>query len=210
METFPCWSPGGDHFYYCRTKQVDKNFDYRKIKYDLVRKSFDQKTGLFGDAEIVFNAREINKSVSLPRVSPDGKYLVFTLHDYGTSSVYHTEADLYVIDLLNGRNNRMSINSDETESYHSWSSNSKWLVFSSRRGDGFTSRPYIAYFSSPDHTGKPFVLPQKDPTLYNRMEQTFNRPELLTGKIKAGPRDFAGASKKEPEPATWIDTKNPQ
>jgi len=99
----------------------------------------------------------------------------------------------------------MSLNSSETESYHSWSSNSRWLVFSSKRGDGLTARPYFAYFGSPDNVGKPFVLPQKDPALYKRMAKTFNRPEFVTGKINIDPRDFARASKKEPLKAKWIE-----
>lgn len=203
METFPCWSPAGDYLYYCRTKQVKRNFDLRSVKYDLVRKSFDQTSVIFGKPEMVYNALEINKSVSLPSISPDGKYLVFTLHDYGTFSIWHKEADLYLLDLKSGKVDKMSLNSNETESYHSWSSNGKWLVFSSKRDDGLTSRPYFAYFGSPDNIGKPFVLPQKDPTLYDRIEETFNRPEFVQGKIKIGPRDFARASRKESVKAKW-------
>jgi hypothetical protein len=205
METFPCWSPAGDYLYYCRTKQVKEGFDYRQIKYDLVRKTFDTLSGLFGKPEVVFDAPAINKSVSFPAISPNGKYLVFTLHDYGTFSIWHKEADLYLLDLENRKVEQMGLNSSETESYHSWSSNGKWIVFSSKRDDGLTARPYFAYFGSPDNVGKPFILPQKDPTLYKRIEKTFNKPEFITGKIKVGPRDFERASKKESVKAVWID-----
>lgn len=205
METFPCWSPDGKYLYYCRTRQIRDTTDYRRVKYDLVRKSFDQVSGLFGEAELMFDALSLNKSVSFPVISPDGQYLVFTLHDYGTFSIWHKEADLYLITLLNKKVEKMSLNSSETESWHSWSSNGKWLVFSSKRGDGLTARPYFAYFGSPDNVGKPFVLPQKDPALYQRMAKTFNRPEFVTGKIKIGPRDFAKASKMEPVRARWAE-----
>lgn len=205
METFPCWSPDGKFLYYCRTRQVKVGYDYQKVKYDLVRKSFDQASGLLGNAEVVFDALALNKSVSLPVVSPDGKYLVFTLHDYGTFSIWHREADLYLLDLQTGKADRMDLNSNETESYHSWSSNGKWLVFSSKRGDGLTARPYLSYFGSPDDTGKPFVLPQKDPTLYHRLEKTFNRPEFVTGRINIGPRDFVRASRNTSQKPEWVD-----
>ena len=205
METFPFWSPDGNYLYYCRTNQVKEGFDFRKVKYDLVRKPFDQASGKFGNTEMVFNAKAIDKSVSFPAVSPDGLYLVFTLHDYGTFSIWHKEADLYLLSLKNDQVNKISLNSDETESFHSWSSNGKWLVFSSKREDGLTARPYFSYFYSSDSVGKPFVLPQKDPTLYKRMAKTFNRPELITGKIKIGPRDFAQASKKESVKALWVE-----
>jgi hypothetical protein len=101
----------------------------------------------------------------------------------------------------------MDLNSSEAESYHTWSSNGKWIVFSSKRGDGITARPYFAYFGSPDEVGKPFVLPQKDPTLYKRLDKTFNRPEFVTGKIRVGPRDFAAASRKDPVHANWSDNE---
>jgi hypothetical protein len=207
METFPCWSPGGDFLYYCRTLQVREGYDYREVKYDLVRKPFDQGFGIFGKAEIVFNALAINKSVSFPTISPDGQYLAFTLHDYGTFSIWHKEADLYLLNLKSGKVDKMTLNSSETDSYHSWSSNGRWLVFSSKRGDGLTARPYFAYFGSSDNVGKPFVLPQKDPALYKRMEKTFNRPEFVTGKINIGPRDFARASKEDPIKARWVEKK---
>ncbi|HBQ81704.1 MAG: hypothetical protein A2X03_11160 [Bacteroidetes bacterium GWA2_40_15] len=203
METFPCWSPCGNYLYYCRAKQIKKGFDYRNIKYDLVRKSFDQNLKVFGNAEIVFNAIEINRSVSFPRISPDGKYLVLTLHDYGTFSIWHKEADLYLLNLENGEIDLMDLNSAETESYHSWSSNGRWLVFSSKRGDGLTARPYFAYFGSPENIGKPFVLPQETPEFYKRFDKTFNIPEFVTGKIKIGPRDFARSSRKKSIKAVW-------
>ena len=205
MDTFPDWSPDGKYLYYCSAKQVNDSSDIKKIKYNLVRRSFDQASMSFGKTEIIFDALSINKSVSFPRISPDGQYLVFTLHDYGNFSIWHKEADLYLLNLRNGKTNKMSLNSDETESYHSWSSNSKWLVFSSKRGDGLTARPYFAYLNTPDQVGKPFVLPQKDPGLYKRMVKTYNRPEFITGKIKVGPRDFEVAAKGEPVKANWVE-----
>lgn len=197
METYPEWSPDGKYLYYCRAKQFIEGSDFKNIKYELVRRAFDQASRSFGRTELVFDARAINRSVSFPRISPDGRYLVFTLHDYGTFSIWHKEADLYMLDLQSGNLTQMSINSNETESYHSWSSNSKWLVFSSKRTDGLAARPYFAYIGSSDKTGKPFVLPQKDPTLYDRMLQTFNKPEFVTGKINLGPRDFARIARGE-------------
>jgi WD40 repeat protein len=203
METFPCWSSDGNYLYYCRTMQVKEGFDYLQVKYDLMRKRFDQSSGVFGKAEMVFNAQAVDKSVSLPVISPDGKYLVFTLHDYGTFSIWHKEADLYLIDLQDNKTYKMGLNSEATESYHSWSSNGKWLVFSSKRGDGLTARPYFSYVISADSSGKPFVLPQEDPTLYRRLEKTFNRPELVKGRINLDPRDFAKASEDVPVKPVW-------
>ncbi len=200
LQTFPTWSPDGKFLYYCQANQseTDSNLDINDIKnthYNLARKSFNSETLSFGKTELVFNASERKKSVSFPRISPDGKYLVFTLSDYGTFPIWHQEADLYLLDLQSGKNKRMDLNSDKTESYHSWSANSKWLVFSSKRLDGRSARPFFAYIGSWDQIGKPFVLPQEDPTHYNRMLETFNIPEFVNGTIKMKPRDFAAAAK---------------
>jgi len=207
MGTFPCWSPDGKYLYYCRTKQFEGAFDLAKQKYDLARRSFDPSSGLFGNVEIVLDAQKTGKSISLPNISPEGNYLVFVMHDYGTSPIWHKDADLYMLELNGGRFDIMDLNSTEVESYHTWSSNGKWIVFSSKRGDGITARPYFAYFGSPDEVGKPFVLPQKDPTLYKRLDLSFNRPEFVTGKINVGPRDFAAASRKDPVHANWSDNE---
>lgn len=207
METFPEWSPDGRYLYYCRARQTNDSSDFKKIKYDLVRKAFDQASFLFGKAEVVFDAHSIDKSVSFPRISPDGQYLVFTLHNNGNFSIWHKEADLYLLNIQTGETDRMNINSSETESYHCWSSNGKWLVFSSKRDDGLTARPYFAYFGSADQVGKPFILPQEDPALYKNLVKTFNKPEFVNGRISTGPRDFEHAAKKEAEKAKWAGNK---
>lgn len=202
LQTFPSWSHDGRYLYYCRAPQYESGYspELEEIEttwYDLARKSFDPETRTFGDAEIVFSGSEIRKSVSFPRVSPDGRYLVFTLADFGTFPVWHREADLYLLDLASGEADRMSINSDETESYHSWSVNGRWLVFNSRRTDGRSSRPFFAYIGSEGNQGKEFILPQKDPSMYDRMLESFNIPEFVSGRITIKPRDFVAASRKE-------------
>jgi hypothetical protein len=200
LQTFPSWSPDGKYLYFCRALQVINSSDpsldqIQNTHYDLARKSFDPDSRSFGNTEIIFNASEIKKSASFPRISPDGKYLVFTLADYGTFPIWHKEADLYSINLTSGLTGKMNINSNETESYHSWSSNGKWLVFSSKRLDGRSARPYFTYIDSLGNQGKEFVLPQKDPSQYSRMLESFNIPELVNGRIKVKPRDFARATR---------------
>jgi hypothetical protein len=202
QQTFPSWSPDGRYLYFCRAPQLisfssPEMEQIMNTRYDLARKSFDPDTRTFGDTEIVFSADSINKSVSFPRISPDGRFLVFTLADFGTFPIWHQEADLYMLDLQTGKAEKMSINTDKTESYHTWSRNSRWLVFSSRRTDGRTGRPYFAYIAKDGRQGKEFVLPQRDPSLYDRMLESFNIPEFVDGRIRITPRDLAAASKQE-------------
>jgi hypothetical protein len=199
LRTFPGWSNDGKYLYYCRARNTMTNEpgipEITGVRHDLVRKSFDEVSGAFGITELVYNATADEKSVSFPRISPDGKYLVFTLADFGTFPIWHKEADLYSIELGTGIVSKMDLNSDFSESYHSWSSNGRWLVFSSKRSDGRSTRPYIAWIDENGRSAKPFMLPQKDPEFYHSLIESYNIPEFVTGKIKAGPRDFARATK---------------
>jgi hypothetical protein len=202
-KTFPSWSPDGLYLYFCRALQANTENSItleaiKQTKYNIVRIPFDPESGTFGESEVVFNAAELGKSASFPRISPDGNYMVVTVADYGTFPIWHKEADLYIVDLRNGVSKKMELNSEDTESYHTWSSNGKWLVFSSKRIEGRSARPFIAYFKDWDHTGKPFVLPQKDPKHYQTMIESFNIPEFVKGKIRFNPRDFERVSLGDP------------
>lgn len=199
--TFPSWSPDGKYLYYCKASFSEEYFNSSNIKdlqYNIVRNPFDSQTSTLGETEVVIDAVSQNKSASLPRISPDGQNMAFSLIDYGSFPIWHKEADLHLLTIKTGLYKRLDINSNYAESYPNWSSNGRWLVFSSKRKDGRSARPYFAYFHSNDSIGKPFVLPQKDPLLYGRMLKTFNLPELVKGKIELGPRDFERASNYEP------------
>jgi hypothetical protein len=197
METYPCWSPDGRWLYFSRSAAgADTPFD--SIRYDLCRLSFDPGSGKFGsDPETIFNATTLGRSASFPRISPDGQYLLCTLHDYGTFPIWHREADLCLIDLTD-RSWTLpeGINSDDTESFHSWSGNSRWVVVSSRRDDGRYTRPYIGYLDRDGTFQKPFLLPQRDPETYRKTIYAFNRPELVSGKIDIPPRKWIRLARK--------------
>ena len=93
--------------------------------------------------------------------------LYTSLHDSGNFTIWHKEADLYMLDLLTSRKYPLDVfNSEEAESYHSWSGNGRWMVFSSRRIDGLYTRLFIGYVDSEGVGHKPFLLPQKDPLTY--------------------------------------------
>ena len=76
------------------------------------------------------------------------------------------------------------LNSNDVDSYHSWSSNNRWVVFSSRRIDGLYTRPFIAYIDAEGKPAKPFLLPQEDINFYHYFMKSYNIPEFITGKVK--------------------------
>lgn len=189
FETFPSFSADGRTLYFCRATHKKMPAEYKEVKYNLCSIAFNPENGTFGDRiDTLFNATAQNKSVTFPRPSPDGKYIMFTLVDYGNFSIWHKEADLYLLDLKTGQTRRLDeVNSDNTESYHSWSSNSRWFVFSSRRMDGLYTRPFIASLDENGKAGKPFLLPQADTEFYDRLLYSFNIPEFVTGKVEIDP-----------------------
>jgi hypothetical protein len=129
-------------------------------------------------------------TMSMPSVSPDGKFMVCSMSDYGYFTIFHKKSDIYLIDLETKEYKKLEINSSSNESYSSWSSNSRWLVFSSKRIDDVFTRPHIAYIDSNGVAHTPFVLPQKNPDMYEQLLANYNRPELISGKIELSAREI--------------------
>lgn len=197
FETFPCWTPKGDVLYYCSAHlpQVGILPDslkgpgviarYDSVHYNLMRMSFDEKTQQFGQPEMVINAQAQKKSISVPRISPDGRYILYTLGDYGQFHIWHKSSDLWVKDLQTDSCYALTAaNSSDVDSYHSWSSNGRWIVFSSRRMDGNYTRPHIAYFDKQGHAHKAFCLPQEDPRHNILLLKSYNVPELTRDAVR--------------------------
>lgn len=185
FETFPAFSPDGKSLYFCSAVPQKLPMDYKKVKYNLCRIAFDPESKTFAQqVDTLVAAASEGKSVSFPRPTPDGKYLVYTLSDYGNFSIWHREADLYLLDLQSGDSRRLDeVNSADVESYHSFSSNGRWMVFSSRRLDGLYTRPFITFVGEDGQMGKPFLLPQEDPEQNEMLLYSYNIPEFVTAPV---------------------------
>lgn len=195
LETYPTWSADGRYLYFCSAPitWADRNVvpeTYDQIKYDLVRTSYDIDRDQWGSLETVLSAKDTGLSILLPRISPDGRWLLFCMCDYGCFPVYRHSSDLYMIDLESAQqtgeyiHRRLDINSNESESWHSFSSNSRWIVFSSKRGSGVFTRTYIAYVDTNGKVHKPIRLPQKNPTYYDSCLWTYSVPELVIEPVR--------------------------
>ena len=185
-ETFPVFSADGRTLYYTSALPVEIPGGLPQLHYNLMKVGFDPETGTIGtDVEMVIDAASQGKSLCFPRPSYDGKYLMYTLCDYGTFPIWHHEADLWLLNLETGESRPIDeVNSADTDSFHNWSSNSRWFVFSSRRGDGLFTRLYIAHFDENGVAGKPFLLPQRDPkNYYEDLFRSYNVPEFVTGPV---------------------------
>jgi hypothetical protein len=195
LETYPTWSADGKYLYFCSAPITwsDRNTvpdTYDQIKYDLVRTSYDINSDQWGPLETVLSAEDTGLSILLPRVSPDGRWLLFCMCDYGCFPVYRQSSDLYMMDLETAQQTgeykyrRLNINSDKSESWHSFSSNGRWIAFSSKRDSGVFTRIYIAYVDTNGKVHKPIRLPQKDPTYYDSCLWTYSVPELITEPVR--------------------------
>lgn len=200
LEVFPAWSPDGETLYYCSAyfpKRADiphvENMirNYRDVKYDILRRSWNPQTGEFGEVDTVFAASAMGKSATFPRVSPCGRYLLFALAEYGCFHIWHKDADLYVLELATGKHWPLdAANSDFPESYHSWNSTGKWILFASRRDDTNYSRLYIAHMNDDGTSDKAFLLPQRESEFYDFFDRSYNVPEFMVEPVSITPHDF--------------------
>ncbi len=188
LDTFPAFSADGETLYFCSAKAPLTTLE--ESYYGLKAVSFNPATGEIGD-EILDVFSPTNKSIAFPRPSPDGRYLTFTHSDYGTFPIWHKEADIWIIDMESGEICVADhINSTDTDSYHTWSTNSKWLAFASRRLDGLHTRIFIAHMNDKGVFEKPFLLPQKNPKYHLDLLESYNIPEFVSSKIILSKRDI--------------------
>ena len=212
LEVYPTWSPDGKYLYYCKSAPLpeelrDKDRDteindyYQKIQYNLYRRAFDVATHAFGDEELVYDAASLDKSATLPRISPDGRYLLFALGQYGCFHIRHNDADIVCmpLDEVGDGESQASpsfldmtnVNSEgRPDSYPSWSSNGHWIMVASRRDDGNFCRVYFSYF----HDGKvekAFMLPQEDPEYNTFLLKSYNRPEFMVEPVRISVDEFS-------------------
>lgn len=257
LDCFPFWSPDGRYVYYVsahweRLDTVALDFEliqnYKAVQYNLYRMPFDEQTRTFGPRQLIYDAVARNRSVTFPRISPDGRWLMFTEARFGVFHIWHTDADLYLLDLnrvqpipdvvhpivteipnpndpsepklwqreradslreVQGAMVPMpdiirpaeALNSEDCESYHSWSSNGRWVIFSSRRTDGNFTRPFIAHHDGNGNFTRPFELPQDDPQYHRLFLRSYNVPEFMAGPVTITPQEFASVIKRDATPA---------
>jgi hypothetical protein len=187
-ENLPVWSSDGKYIYYISAPVATNVIDRNYAKYDLMRIAFDVSTNVWGSVDTIIPSKKIGKSISFPKISPDGKFLMFCASDNGYFTIHHPQTDLYLLDLQTGEYHKMDINSPQTDSYHCFSSSGHWFVFSSKRLDGLFTRPYFSYLDDSGKASKSFVLPQENPGFYDTFILNYNKPELITGEVTVSPQ----------------------
>lgn len=209
LEVYPTWSPDGKYLYYCKSvplpeemRDKDIRTTYPKVQYNLYRRPFDLATHNFGDEELVYDAASSDKSVTLPRISPDGRYLLFAQGQYGCFHSRHRDADIVCIPMEKFSGTSLTVeaasfvdlsalNSKEnSDSYPTWSSNGHWIMCASRRDDGNYSRVYFSYFNN-GKVEKAFLMPQEDPEYNTFLLKSYNRPEFMVEPVRISVDEFS-------------------
>lgn len=223
----PSWSPDGSYIVFARAKyyklpeiekskkailpvELAQDFVSRKklVKYDLYRIAFNDGYG--GKAEPIIGASNNGKSNYFPKISPDGKWMIFT--QANSFMLLMPDSKLYIIPAEGGKPRKMNCNLENMNSWHSWSPNGKWVVFSSKHFGPYTQL-FLTHIDENGIDSPPVLLEQfqfdnlaanipeflnvKYPMFFKIKEQflTTDYYGLQIGKNKIVQGDFEGAIK---------------
>jgi Flp pilus assembly protein TadD len=146
VQTSAFWSPDGKHLIFSRAEARDpyppgaKKAEYAndpnepQIQYDLYRIPFNEGRG--GKAEPVAGASGNGVSNNFPKVSPDGRWIVFVQNSNGL--LMRPDSKLYIVPFAGGRARLMKCNTSLMNSWHTFSPNGRWLAFSSKSHSPYT------------------------------------------------------------------------
>ncbi len=146
VQTNAVWSPDGKWLVFARATareaypsgaklaEFANDPNETQVRYDLYRIPFN--AGLGGKAEAIEGASSNGMSNSFPRVSPDGRWLVFVQARNGL--LMRPDSQLYIVPFSGGTARRLRANTPLMNSWHSFSPNGRWLVFSSKARSPYT------------------------------------------------------------------------
>ena len=107
----------------------------KEFKFDLMRIPFNDGKG--GKPEMIEGASQNNKSNYFPKISPDGKWMVFC--QANNYMLLQPDSKLFIAPTDGSAPPRlMNCNTNNLNSWHSWSPNNRWLVFSSKTLGAYT------------------------------------------------------------------------
>lgn len=170
LEMYPRWTPEGDALVFAAAPAGNHP---ALTRFELFLVPFNGGKG--GTPRPIPGASRNGRSNYYPRFSPDGRWLSFCQSDGG--SLIKSSSDLYLMPGdLKGSPRRLECNVPyAADSWHSWSSNGRWLVFASKRDDGIYARLVLTCIDDEGRASPAVRLPLKDVPL-----ESFNIPEFVS------------------------------
>jgi len=188
VQSNPTWSPDGKSIVFARTKAYKKDIvanatsvllsekevpefvkDKEPFKFDLYRVPFNDGRG--GKAEPVEGASHNGKSNYFAKFSPDGKWIIFCKAE--NYMLLMPDSELYIVPAEGGEARRLRANTPRMNSWHSWSSNGRWLVFSSKANTAYTQL-FLTHIDGNGESTPPVLLER-----FTGSDRAANIPEFV-------------------------------
>ncbi|SPF33310.1 Tetratricopeptide TPR_2 repeat protein (modular protein) [Candidatus Sulfopaludibacter sp. SbA4] len=198
VQTNAVWSPDGRYLVFARAEAKDpfpadgKMAAYANdpaevpMQYDLYRIPFNDGKG--GQPEPIAGASRNGMSNSFPKISPDGRWIVFVQARNGL--LMRPDSQLYIVPAAGGHARRMRANTPLMNSWHSFSPNGRWLVFSSKSRSPYTQM-FLTHIDS-EGRDSPAILIENS-TASNRavnIPEFVNVPPAGIARIEVPAADF--------------------
>ncbi len=181
VQTDGVWSPDGKYVVFARAESKNPSPEGQilpvkandpneiQIQYNLYRVPFNG--GLGGKPEPIPGASNNGMSNNFPKVSPDGRWIVFVKNRNG--QLMRPDSELYIVPFNGGAARRMRCNTSLMNSWHSFSPNGRWLVFSSKSRSPYTQM-YLTHIDANGNDSPPIYIDNS--TAANR---AVNIPEFV-------------------------------
>ena len=188
VQTNAVWSPDGTEIVFARAKahhaehleQQDSavvdakdvpefTVEKQPFRYDLYRMPFNDGKG--GTPEPLLGAADNGMSNFFPKYSPDGKWIVFCKAK--SYMLLQPDSELYIVPAHGGVARRLRYNTARMNSWHSWSSNSRWLVFSSKANTPYTQL-FLTHIDEDGNDSPPVLLER-----FTSPDRAANIPEFV-------------------------------
>jgi Flp pilus assembly protein TadD len=188
VQTNAVWSPDGKEIVFAKAKVhraerldqqnsalVDEKdvpeftVEKQPFRYDLYRIPFNDGKG--GTPEPLQGASDDGMSNFFPKYSPDGKWIVFCKAK--SYMLLQPDSELYIIPAAGGVARRLRYNTARMNSWHSWSSNSRWLVFSSKVNGPYTQL-FLTHIDENGNDSPPVLLER-----FTSPDRAANIPEFV-------------------------------